>query len=82
MADNAEKKSQAEEILTELLEQLGSFYKEKIEEKQLSAAEQKNLIQLLRDNQITVDPTEANPLDSIINGNFDYNENEDDLSIN
>lgn len=59
-----------EEKLSVLLDLLADYYKEKIKAGELSSNEQKNLIQLLRDNNITVEPNSGTPLDDILNGDF------------
>jgi len=60
-----------EEKLTDLLDCLTDFFKEKLINGELTAAEQKNVVQLLRDNGITIDTKEADPLKQIAEGNFD-----------
>jgi len=60
-----------EEKLTNALDTMVEFYLKKLAKKELSAAEQKNLIQLLRDNKITIDPKFQDPLESIANGDLD-----------
>jgi hypothetical protein len=63
-------KGQIEEKLTDALDKTVEFYLNKLRDGDLSAAEQKNLIQLFRDNQITIDPKSANPLEDLVNGDF------------
>lgn len=60
-----------DELLGELLGHLAEFYKGKLLAGDLGANEQKNLIQLFRDNNITCDPTTGEPLEDILNGNFE-----------
>lgn len=63
--------NQTEEKLGQLLDILADYYKGKLAEGDLSANEQKNLIQLLRDNGVTAEPKAGDPLYDIINGNFE-----------
>lgn len=64
-------KRQTEEKLHELLDILSDYFKQKLADGNLSANEQKNLIQLLRDNNITIEPNSGTPLDDIVDGNFE-----------
>lgn len=62
---------QTEEKLSVLLDMLAEYYKGKIADGELFSNEQKNLIQLLRDNNITAEPNSGTPIDDILNGNFE-----------
>jgi len=59
-----------EEKLTQVFDNLVEFYIKKLKDNDLSASEQKNLVQLLKDNNITIDPKHKDPLEAIANGDF------------
>lgn len=59
-----------EEKLTQVFDNLVEFYIKKLKDNDLSASEQKNLVQLLKDNNITIDPKQKDPLEAIANGDF------------
>jgi len=64
-------KREIERKLTEALDALVEYYKSKAKDKEgLSPSEQKNLIQLLKDNHVTIDIRKGIPLESILNGDF------------
>lgn len=64
------KKRDMEDLFGGLLELLGEYYESKLKSGELSAQDQKNLIQLLRDNNITIDPSTGEPLSGILDGDF------------
>ena len=66
----AKKGRDLEQFFSMLLEKLGEFYEQKLNEGDLSSQDQKNLIQLLKDNNITIDPVSGEPLEGILNGDF------------
>lgn len=61
----------SEEKLTKLMDLLTDFYIEKAQDKNLSANEQRQVIQLLRDNGVNIEAGKADPLQDIVDGNLD-----------
>lgn len=64
------KKRNMEEFFATLLEKLGEYYETKLESGEFPAADQKCLIQLLKDNNITIDPASGAPIEGLLDGDF------------
>lgn len=75
MGDN-KIKSRIETKLTEAMENLTDFYVDKIKANEMSDKEQKNFIQLLKDNSINIEVKSGTPLADLL-GDDDFDDMEE-----
>lgn len=64
MADKI--KDEIERKLTKALDKIADMYAEKIADGSLTASEQKNFIQLLKDNDINLEVKQGSPLEGLL----------------